>query len=920
MRRKFLLLLTAMMTACFIFGVGVVVFSAESTCVCVIAVARDDNESEYRILLSGEGITDGSFDDAKVKINNKTLKAWKEEGKIREVFSDGLAGENLVRIDLPDFASGILNLDGTDTVTVLDGFKVGAGGTAQVGDYVKTLSEMKAPSVDYGFAENIEIVGDVLTATNGTLEFTPVFSAGSGESVQNVFVKLNGTPLKADDSGKYIAELNYGTSVLLFHAENAALPNVFVEKKVTVCYSDTVVEGPAYVSYADFTRNAEGRPSFKDRLSIRFSNVVPAEDRAKLELTVNGRNLSSLGADAAVVWLEDGRQADVKTLFFQEGSKNRSGIYKYDGSDEVTVGGVTAETNTLKITSDGQVYNVTKGEKAPEYRGEGCVSVQKIQVERDHEAKRKDAIHIFFNENVDIKGAAAISEGVLLFNTGTVLINGYNLQTFWDANNGTCAYWVNAENPYVRIDVYYDGVSKELWDRNGENVVRIDASFITMTNLGLGKGFGDYVYDPVYNTVYAQSELPEEIPFVFKDMLVKKEAETGNDWIQFRFDREVWQEARLNVQENKNITDNILFNNRPLSEIKSELSKCEIHAGADGAGIIRITISSANDHSDLKKLLKADGSDQVVLRKGLGFNRYQSVKQDVSVKGLADAFAPVITLEKPEKTLHDALFEIKFTVVDDSEYTVVVMLNGAEITPKDGKYVVTLAEGVNTVAVAVTDKSVLGNSAVEIAEIVYEEVPVISVSGIKNDSTVKIPEQKITVSVNVGRIHSVKMGETTLTAGQDGRYAFTLAEGENIVLIEAINGGTKSSLSIKVTLDTKAPEIIISAKEETVSAAEYVFTVTASDAKTLVVKVNGESIAVGENGYSVTLKEGQNEIFVSATDAAGNTETKSLTVTYVPVVENSDAGGCGASFTAISLSGAFAVIAVAALSLRKKRK
>lgn len=926
MRKKLLLLfLAVVMASCLVFGITSVVFAAENTSGCTIAAARDDSESEYRIQLSGEGITDGSFDGTKVKINDKTLKEWQDEGKITQVYSQGEAGANLVRIDLPNYAEGILNLDGADTVTLLDGFKVGSEGTAQTGDYVQTLSELEAPSVDYGFAAGVEISDGVITANSGTLEFTPVFTAGYGEEVQNVSVKLNGAALTADENGKYVAEFGYGTSTLVFRAENVSAPNTFAEKTITINYSDPVVEGPVYVSVANFARNVEGRPSYKDQLSIRFSNVISAEDQAKLTLSINGQDLAALGSNATVNWTADGRQADVKTLFFQEGSADQSGIYKYDGTDEVVVGGVTAEENTIKLTSDGQAYNVSRGEEAPSYKGEGYITVQRVAVERDHEGKQKDAVHIFFNENVDIKGSAALTEGVLLFNTGTILINGHNLQAFWDGNNSTCAYWVNAAVPYLRIDVFYTGLAEEMWDRDGENTITVDASFITMTDLGIGKGFGDYLYDASDNVVYAPGEQPEEIALTLSDMLILKEIESGNDWIQFRFDQDVWEEAQLNVQTNTKITDNIIFNGKTLTELKDLLSKCEIHAGADAPNVLRITISSANDHADLKKLLKLDGTDEVTLKEGLGFNKYQCVKQDIVVKGLDDVAAPVITLEEPAETVHEAQYEIKFTVTDDSEYTVVVKLGDTVVEPADGKYIVTLANGVNTITVTATDKSMFANSATETMEVTYEAVPVISISGITDGATVKTAGQKITVSVDIGQIVSVKLGETVLTAGTDGKYALTLTEGENTIVVEAKNGGTTGILSIKVTLDTQAPEITLSAKEETVSSATYTFTVATTDAETVVVKVNGKTITAGDNGYTVTLEEGENEISVTATDAAGNFGTKSVTVTYAPAGGNTDinggdegGSGCGGSLAAVSLAGAIGLIVCAAFVLRRK--
>lgn len=147
-----------------------------------------------------------------------------------------------------------------------------------------------------------------------------------------------------------------------------------------------------------------------------------------------------------------------------------------------------------------------------------------------------------------------------MFNTGTILINGYNLQAFWDKNNSTTAFWVNTASPqYVRIDVYYAGLPADMWDRSGENTITVDASFITMTDLGLGKGYGDYLYDAADNVVYAPGEQPEEISLTLNEMLVLKEIESGNDWIQFRFDQDVWTEAKLNVQTNTKITDNIVL-------------------------------------------------------------------------------------------------------------------------------------------------------------------------------------------------------------------------------------------------------------------------------------------------------------------------------------------------------------------------
>lgn len=923
MRRKTLLLFLCLSLAvCGIIGVSTAAFAdgTQDAGGCTVEFARDDGEQEYRLHLNGTGITDGSFDQTKVKLNDKTIKQYCDESKITQVYSKAEAGANLVRIDLPNYGEGILKFDGTDTVTLLDGFKVGASGTPITADYTQTYANMKKPTIDFGFPSGLTVTDNTVEVNSGTLEFTPVFTAGAGTEVQNSSVKLNGNALTADGNGKYTAALNFGANTVVFRTENKIAPNVFNEITVTVNYPDPVVEGPVYVSAASFKRNAEGRPAFKDKLSLRFSNEIATENQSGLTVSINGKVAES----ADISWSSDGRQADVTTLFFNENTKALGRFYNYDGTDEITVDGVTEEANTVKMTSDGQLYNVTKGETAPAYKGEGYVSVKEISVTRNQDGQNKDAVHIWFNESVDIKGSAALSEGVLLFNTNTVKINGKNLQAFWDKANGTTAFWLGDKNPYIRIDLPYDTLTEDMWNRSGENTITVDPSFITMTGLGLGRGAGDYIYDAEDGAVYAPGEeRPEQVDLALVKMRLLKEYEPGNDWVQFVFDKKVWSPAQTRVEEKTRLTDNIIFNDQTLTQIKSTLTKCEIHAGTESADTIRMTISSANDHADLKKLLKMDGSDVVTVKAGMGLSKYQCVKADGNVSGLDDVAAPVITMTAPEAAVTEAEYEIKFTVTDDSAYDVSVKCGETEITKNiDGKYIATLAAGDNTITVTATDKSVFKNYAVKTITVNYAAKPVITVSGITDGATVKTAAQKITVSVDVGGITGVKLGETALQAGTDGKYALTLAEGENTITVTAANGSTVSEKTLKVTLDTVAPAITLSAKEETVKAAEYSFTVTASDAQTVSVKLNGTAVTAGANGYTVTLREGENEISVTATDAAGNISSASVKVTYTPEKTpepEPKKSGCGGSAAGALPAAAVLLFACSAFALKMKK-
>lgn len=945
MRKKLLLVLLCLLFVCSL-GVGTVMLasadetsSVENTSGCTITVSRDSGEKEYRINLNGTGVADGSLNRDLIKINDKTLAEWVSEGEITEVFDTGLAGPDLIRIDLPDYADGILKLDGTDTVTLCEGFVL-PGGTAQAADYVQTLTTMVKPTIDFGFPAEIVVEDNAFEVSSANLTFTPTFTAGSGTEVRNSSVELNDVALTPASDGSYTARFSYGDNTLTFYTENVEAPNVLNEQTITVSYPDPVVEGPVYVSAATFRRNVEGRPNFRDALAVRFSNVIEEADRAGLTLEINGTAVTSETENASLFWSADGRQVTVNTLFFNSNNPpTLGGFYNYDGTDTVVVGGVTEAENTLGITSDGQVYNVTRGEEAPAYDGTGYVTINRVEVQRNHEIEygyHKDAIHIYFNEGADIQGSAALTEGVLLFNTNTILVNGKNLQAFWDANNQTTAYWVNhATNSYVRVDIFYDGVSEELWDRDGMNTITLDPSFITMTNLGLGQGAGDYTYDALDGTVYAPGEsIPTEVtPLTLDRMSIARDQDGGaNDYILFYFNEEVWTEDVETRREGvSNIRENLLFNGKTLAELLNSEGttgdQFQIYLGADGANVARVSISAANDHAYLNALLNMDGADTVVIQEGFGLSRWVCVTEEQSVKGLDDVTNPTLTVTGADETdVTEAQYAITVSAEDASGCSVVVRLNGTIVEGTDGTYAFTLAAGKNTITITATDNSVFANTATQTVTVTYTEPPVITVNGLTDGAVLNAAAQTITVAVTPGSVTSVLLGETELTVGTNGRYALTLAEGENVITVTAANGTATSSLTLRVTLDTTAPVIATSAKEETVTAAAYTFTVSADGATTLVVRANGETLTAENGSYTVTLKEGENTISVTATDAAGNIATQSVKVTYrAPegtggqTGGDETGGGCGSSVGASALVLGALALAGAAVVIAKKR-
>ncbi|WP_272916305.1 S8 family peptidase [Virgibacillus halodenitrificans] len=135
------------------------------------------------------------------------------------------------------------------------------------------------------------------------------------------------------------------------------------------------------------------------------------------------------------------------------------------------------------------------------------------------------------------------------------------------------------------------------------------------------------------------------------------------------------------------------------------------------------------------------------------------------------------------------------------------------------------------------------------------------------------------------------------TVGEDGKFAIPteLTEGVNefqaISLLEGTPVGESSK--VKVTLDTKAPELTIVSPVDGEKTNKETVTVegTVDDPNLATVKVNGHKATVSDGKYSkrIILENGTNTIKVVAKDLAGNKAKNNVTidVNYTkPVIEN----------------------------------
>ncbi|WP_125153167.1 DUF4430 domain-containing protein [Clostridium rectalis] len=181
-----------------------------------------------------------------------------------------------------------------------------------------------------------------------------------------------------------------------------------------------------------------------------------------------------------------------------------------------------------------------------------------------------------------------------------------------------------------------------------------------------------------------------------------------------------------------------------------------------------------------------------------------------------------------------------------------------------------------------------------------DKKPNISLKGIMHGQTFDESEITFTVTAknNKGeKITPIVKCNNELLTGKDDSYKAVLKEGENTLIIKAVDeDGNVVEKTIKIICDTQdknLPEIKLKGIESGVTdKKEVLFTVEAIDKKDgklePIVKLNDKVISKENGKYKVILKDGLNTIYIEATNSSKNTVTEVIRLNYKkdkPVVE-----------------------------------
>ena len=282
----------------------------------------------------------------------------------------------------------------------------------------------------------------------------------------------------------------------------------------------------------------------------------------------------------------------------------------------------------------------------------------------------------------------------------------------------------------------------------------------------------------------------------------------------------------------------------------------------------------------------------------------------------ADTTAPVVTITGPTSTATHATgttpLTLSGTASDAVGVTQVSWVNdrggsGTATGTTGWSASVALVSGVNVLTVTAHDAA--GNTSTDTLTVTYTPAdttaPVVTITGPTSTATHATGTTPLTLSgtasdaVGVTQVSWVndRGGSGTATGTTGWSASVALVSGVNVLTVTARDAaGNTSTDTLTVTYtpaDTTAPVVTITGPTSTATHATgttpLTLSGTASDAVgvTQVSWVNdrgGSGTATGTTGWSasVALVSGVNVLTVTARDAAGNTSTDTLTVTYTP--------------------------------------
>ena len=249
-----------------------------------------------------------------------------------------------------------------------------------------------------------------------------------------------------------------------------------------------------------------------------------------------------------------------------------------------------------------------------------------------------------------------------------------------------------------------------------------------------------------------------------------------------------------------------------------------------------------------------------------------------------DTSAPALAITSPAADL--ATSSATITVAGTTDPGAAVTVSGQSVSVDlAGQFstTITLSQGENVIEVTATDA--VGNVAVD-SRVVTLDATAPAISQLRSSAGLLTNGDVSVISGVVDEPVSLTVAGGDVTVRADGSFEATVAliEGSNAIAIVATDAaGNQGSSSLTIVRDSTPPILTLDAlPSETASATVTVSGTVESGIN--FVTVNGQPVPVTAGAFStdVALSFGSNEIFVEATDAAGNSKAIAAAVSFVP--------------------------------------
>ena len=233
---------------------------------------------------------------------------------------------------------------------------------------------------------------------------------------------------------------------------------------------------------------------------------------------------------------------------------------------------------------------------------------------------------------------------------------------------------------------------------------------------------------------------------------------------------------------------------------------------------------------------------------------------------------PFLAVHSPEdnSVIPEKIAGKTVEVRGETEKDAILRINGQEVRPDDSghfRHTLALVSGKNVIRVEAEDEA--GNTGrVERIVTLRQENQFIRL-----DSPDEIISNTKEVPISGQLLPGVclRIDDNPIQAGETFTYLCHLDEGEHPVVLEAVGPeGQQETLRLRVVVDLQPPEIRVDDFERTTTDAQIIVQGTVSENASLT--LNGKAVRLSERTFTETvpLTEGENELLLTAEDAAGN--------------------------------------------------